>query len=405
MDMSLDRAALTPPSPAAPRAQQLPLPHVIGRALCTAWSSGLLPEPALNAETLIGLASAREGTRPDPGSWRDALDVLVEDLRDSAALNPLGRTIAHGQIVKIVRQRIRAAHLWAREPQILDVPVAAPVVILGHMRSGTTRLQRLLACDARFAFTRLHETLNPLGGGVGALASAAAVRTLLQASNPQVGPIHPTSPRAAEEEFGLHAFAVHGAMFEAQWHVPRFARWCEQRDCAEVYAEFRRLVQTLRWRRRDAPSRIQLLKAPQFMQDLEALLDAFPGARLLWIERDLGQVVASSASLVWHQQRIQSDRADPLRAGREWLRKTELRQGAAAEAVRRKSAVPLLRIRYGAMNADWRTELSRIYDFLGLPLSDALAARMQAVAASRAHHGHHYTREQFGLKAKTRVHS
>ncbi len=155
------------------------------------------------------------------------------------------------------------------------------VIILGHMWSGPTRLQRLLACDPRVCYNRLHESLSPLSSRPRAIATAAGVRALLDACNPQLRTVHPSSPRALGEEFGLHAFVVHGAMFEAQWNVPAFARGSEDRDLSEVYREFRQLVQTLRWQRNEGRDRIQLLKAPQSMQELDAALKVFPDARLV----------------------------------------------------------------------------------------------------------------------------
>ena len=52
------------------------------------------------------------------------------------------------------------------------------------------------------------------------------------------------------------------------------------------------------------------MKAPQFIEDPELLLGAFPDARLIWLERGSADVVASSASLVWNQMLVQSDAAD-----------------------------------------------------------------------------------------------
>ncbi len=211
--------------------EDLPRVEILNRALRHAWSSGLSQEPSLDAGELAAAAMRRERGELESGCWEDALDRLTGDLRRSAALNPLGRTIAHGLLVRMLGQRIRAARLWRNRPEILDRPIDAPVIVLGHMRSGTTRLHRLLACDPRFAFTRLHETLQPLPAGrFQGMAFASAVRELLDLCNPELRRIHPSSALAPEEEFGLHGFSLHGAMFEAQWNVPAFARWCEGRD-------------------------------------------------------------------------------------------------------------------------------------------------------------------------------
>ena len=366
-----------------------------------AWSSGISSEPTLKPGELAAAAMRRERGELESGCWEDALDRLTCDLERSAALNPLGRTIAHALLVRTLGQRIRAARLWRSRPGIFDRPVEAPVIILGHMRSGTTRLHRLLACDPRFAFTRMHETLQPLPTGrLQGIAFAGAVRGLLNFCNPELRKIHPSSALAPEEEFGLHGFSLHGAMFEAQWNVPAFARWCEARDLRPVYREFRQLAQTLCWRRGEPPERTVLLKAPQFMQDLDAVLEAFPGARFLWMKRDMGSVVASSASLVWHQQRVQSDQADPVRIGREWRRKTHLRQERAQLALaQRRPSTLVLPVDYEAMNADWRGQVRRIYEFLDMGLSDAVEARMARIACSSDHAGHRYSAEQFGLSS------
>ena len=49
------------------------------------------------------------------------------------------------------------------------------------------------------------------------------------------------------------------------------------------------------------------------------------------------------------------------------------------------------------MNADWRDEITRIYQFLDLDLPASIVAAMTRVANSSAHQGHRYSREQFGL--------
>lgn len=370
------------------------------RALSALWRSGV-PRPRLDAGALI--AAALRG-RPEAAlgpddRWREPFAILVRSLREEAALNPLGETMAHGQLVMALRARMRAQRLWARHPDILDRPIRAPVVVLGQMRSGTTRMQRLLACDARLSHTRLYESLFPIprpGRRLLAGAGAAMLRTL----NPAIARIHPTAPSAPEEEFGLFSLSFAGALYEAQWRVPGFACWWEAAGKGWLYREFRALLQTLAWARRDPPDRPPLLKVPQFMQDLPALLDAFPDARLIRLHRHPAAVVASSASLVWNQMRIQSDSADKQWIGREWLRKTRLRERIAAETLATRSRVPVVHVDYEAMNRDWRGEMRRVYALLGLELTPALERRMASyLAKATRHRGHRYSLAEFGLGA------
>jgi hypothetical protein len=393
----------------SPPEQPLPRLTRINRLLAGAWKKGVLPEPSLDPEELERLALGK-GHEADLGgdAWRAPLHLLCRDLREEAALNPIGRTIAHGQITKVLRERARAYALWSRCPQILERPVRAPVIVLGPMRSGTTRIQRLLACDPRFAHTRLFETLSPVPPrrrpDLRAPCTAAGL-AFLRRLNPALSAVHPTGARRPEEEFGLFTFSFGSAQLEAQWHVPRFARWWEDADTLPMYDEFRRLLQTLAWQRGDAPGKTWLLKAPQFTQDPESLIATFPDARLLCLDRDPDEVVASSASLVWQQMRLYSDSANRQRIGREWLRKTMMRRQRTERARKAWPNLPQLDVSFAAVNEDWRAEIRRIYAFLDMALPGDIERRMAAyVEKEREHLAHRYAAQDFGLLPQRLAH-
>ena len=369
--------------------------------LSRGWSSGALRRPSLDPDRLI--ARAIEQTRLDDfGSdhWCPRLDTLCAALEDEAALTPLGRTIAHGQLVATLRARLTAQALWARHPEILDTPLTAPIVVLGQMRSGTTRVQRLLACDPALTYTRFHESCRPVLPRrphvdlrpLRAALELAALRLL----NPGFAAIHPTAPTAADEEVGLLGIALAAPQFEVQWRVPRFARALENADMRPAYAEFRALLQTLRWLRGETDDRPWVLKVPQFMQDLPALLDAFPDARLLCVERGPVATVGSAASLVRNQMSMQSDTVDPHWIGREWLHKIAHRQRVATQTLAAHSA-PRLTLTYAAMDADWRGAMRGVYRWLGRDLEPATLARMAAFANRRRGAAHRYDLAAFGL--------
>ncbi|MDX3909942.1 MAG: sulfotransferase [Sphingobium sp.] len=338
------------------------------------------------------LASARRKTRlsnagTDDG-WRNRLDLLSESLHREASLTSLGRTIAHGQLVSALSNRLRAHALWQRHPEILNVPIPSPIIIVGQMRSGSTRMQRLLACDPRFTFTRFFESWTPLprtrawnlldDRRLRAWFSLRMARFI----NPDFDVIHPTRTAQADEEIGLHNISLYSSAFEAQWRIPSFVAHTEAMDTRPVYREFKRLLQTLAWLRGDRPNRPQILKVPQFSQDLDAVLAAFPDARLICLHRDAKALVGSAASLVHNQMLVQSDRVDRMWIGREWLRKVALRD-RRTNAARALATVPQVDVRFDHMQDDWRYEMHRVYRMLDLPLLPKVEAEMTRYLSSR----------------------
>lgn len=380
----------------------------VNGALDHAWDKGWLSRPSLEPAALLAKARAKTGL-DDAGTddgWRERLDLLTHALHAEAALSPLGLTIAHGQLVAALANRMRAHALWRRHPEIADQPITAPIIVLGQMRSGSTRMQRLLACDPRFGHTRFFESWNPLPAGTAGLPDDRRLRGWFALRcagllNPEFDAIHPTATGAPDEETGLHNISIFGAAFEAQWRIPSFARAGEAMDTVPVYEEFRRLLRTIAWLRRGERARPWVLKMPQLTQDLGAVLRVFPDARLVCLERAPAALVASSASLAHSQMRVQSDRTDPRWIGREWLRKVALRRRRMGEALA-GADVPRVHVAFDDMDRDWRGEMGRVYRMLGLPLTAEVEARMARYLARPGHRrlaGHRYALADYGLTA------
>lgn len=380
-------------------------------ALQKAWAKGWASRPPLDPDAVVGVAERRVGAnvKDDPCGWRERLALLCGDLEARAQLSGVGRTIAHGQLVAAVMHRIRAEALWARYPAILELPIAAPIIVVGQMRSGSTRMQRLLACDPRLAHTRFFESWNPLPlGAPHALIDDRKWRSrvgLLCARllNPGFDVTHPTGWNAPDEEIGLHNVSIFGSSFEVQWRVPSFTAQVEEGDAVPVYREFKRLLQTLAWLRRDGGHAPWVLKVPQFTQDLDALLRVFPGARLIFLTRDPVAVVGSSASLVRNQMMLQSDHVDPRWIGREWVRKVALREQRIA-ASRAGTDAPGVEVSFAGMQRDWKGEMARVYRTLGLQLDERVSAAMRSYLRGsnrRRAAPHRYDIAEFGLGEAT----
>lgn len=376
-----------------------PLAQRASDFLGRAWDKGWLPPPVIDADALWALAAKPHGAEAeaceqagrspeDVADFRERLARMVAALEAEADLNPLGRVMAWGQLSRVVKNRLAFGALWRARPDILATPLAPPIIVIGHMRSGTTRIHKLLAADPALSHTRYCDAYHPVPSRFGMNRVKSALElALLGLLNPWMQSIHPMAPAEVEEELAWISAALHHSIYESQWHIPGFSAWSEARDAAPIYRELRRILQT------DATTRglaakPRVLKVPAFAEDLATLLALFPDARLVLAQRDHAAVLKSAVSLAANQMAVQSDTCDLTVIEARWQHKIALRETRIAAALEGWKG-PVARASFDDLSADWEGAITRVYADLGLALTpQALAAMRRVMAASKG--GHHH---------------
>jgi len=373
---------------------------------------GVFGPPRLDKDALLEEAAATTGLNDFGDRWFEKpFEVLLDSVKHEAQLNAAGEFSATKMFHHVLRDRLYTQMWFGRHPEILARPLKNPVVIVGPMRSGTTRLHRLLAADQRFAHLRSFETISPvprpefeqvLAGEAEDFRPKLAARILKVArlANPRTLSIHPTGAYEPEEELGLVAASMYGMKWEAQWNVPSYAEWCHEESAIPAYRHMANLLRLIGWSQQESSLRPWILKTPQHMLDLPALLEVFPDARLIFTHRDPKQVVGSAASLAWNQTIIYSDHNDPAQTGRDWLGKTATmiaRMRAARDAIPRERMID---VQYEDMETDWRGTMERVYRFLDLEMEPAVAGMEDYLdrSARLKRHPHRYSLAEFGLR-------
>ena len=373
---------------------------------------GVFGPPRLDKDALLEEAAAATGLNDFGDRWFEKpFEVLLDSVKHEAQLNAAGEFSATKMFHHVLRDRLYTQMWFGRHPEILARPLKNPVVIVGPMRSGTTRLHRLLAADQRFAHLRSFETISPvprpefeqvLAGEAEDFRPKLAARILKVArlANPRTLSIHPTGAYEPEEELGLVAASMYGMKWEAQWNVPSYAEWCHEERAIPAYRHMANLLRLIGWSQQESSLRPWILKTPQHMLDLPALLEVFPDARLIFTHRDPKQVVGSAASLAWNQTIIYSDHNDPAQTGRDWLGKTATmiaRMRAARDAIPRERMID---VQYEDMETDWRGTMERVYRFLDLEMEPAVAGMEDYLdrSARLKRHPHRYSLAEFGLR-------
>lgn len=332
-----------------------------------------------------------------------ALERLVASMRDEARLSPTGHVIQHTRLVEALCTRLRLRALEQAHPELETLALPPVVVVAGVQRTGTTKLQRLLAADPDARALQSWEALDPVprpgearGQGHRRRRRAQLAQGALAYLAPDFFAVHPVEADAPEEDVLLLDLSFMSQTPEATLHVPSYARWLEAQDHAPAYRLLRRLLRALTWQR---PGRRWVLKTPEHMEHLDALFEAFPGATVVWTHRDPLETMASFCSMVAHGRGVFSDHVDPHEVGRHWLRKVR-RMGQRALDARERHPERFVDVMYDELVRDPMGQIERIHAALGEPLPPRARAAMQALdARNRQHrHGvHRYALEDFGL--------
>ncbi|MCB9733615.1 MAG: sulfotransferase [Deltaproteobacteria bacterium] len=206
---------------------------------------------------------------------------------------------------------------------------AGPLFILGHQRTGTTALHRLLVTDPRLSAPRLHELVFPATSVQREFARVAAIDEaaggLLQRTNAAVqqrlfGPLddlHRLRLDAVEEDEialwavfasvmcanGTPALAASATLDDLR-HVDR---WPRARVDA-VFSYYRAVLErhAARVTSRTGRPPIVVAKNPAFTHKVPQLLATFPDARFVFCDRDPVEAIASRLRLVdaiWRRRR------------------------------------------------------------------------------------------------------
>lgn len=374
-------------------------------------ANGMTPDDpsCLDPEALLAEASRRTGlTNFGDPSFLPPLRGLLRAMDAEAALHAAGRAAQRERVIGILVNRLRTEEHIRCHPEILAEDIRRPFALVGLARTGTTMLQRMIACDPRVLALRWWEARHPApwadapADGVDPRIVAAEQEVAaMVATVPEIVAAHPIAAQAPDEEIMLLEHSFFSTNSEAYVNVPTFSAWLDAQDQTAGYAYLKRLLQLVQWqkRRRGETGTRWVLKTPHHLGFVDLLFTVFPDIQIVQTHRDPIATVPSFASLVHMIRRLGSEYSEPKEVGRQWGSRLQ-RAMQRCMAVRQLHEPRFLDIRYDTLLADPMAQVRRIYDFVGMELPPAVARRMRAWAAENARDqraAHHYTLAEFGF--------
>ncbi|WP_167105706.1 sulfotransferase [Mycobacterium sp. DL592] len=321
-------------------------------------------------------------------SFREPLTVLAESYA-AAELNDIGVHILRSSLVHSLRMRLRAQEWIRRHPEILDERIVAPIVVVGMMRSGTTLLQRLLACDDQFHCAygwEVVEVAPKLDHQWSAqedprVAISEKREAISREMTPELFAIHPMHAREPEEEIVFLSDAFRSHVPESGAHVPRYRAWIDTQDFTPAYAYLHRMLQFLQWQKRQCGRTAQrwVLKSPAHLGYLDVLRAQFPDLHIVHMHRDPRATIASGASLNATLHAMHSDHVDRSRVGAQWLDRMGWTNDRAMAVRSSWSDEPAVctDIEFADAVADPIGQVARVYDAIDVPLTPSAEAAMR----------------------------
>jgi Sulfotransferase family len=247
--------------------------------------------------------------------------VLLKAYTQESGLTALGRIAVRWDMLRFLSNLLRLREEEKKAPRILDEQIAAPIFILGLPRSGTTFLHNLMAQDPANLTPRAWQTIYPypLRGSAPSAADSRQGMVKRQFAGflriaPELPSLHLLEADAAQECIEITGQVMRSMRFDTTHYVPSYERWLDAAGDREAYRFHKRFLQHLqhqngagRW----------VLKSPDHIFAMDALLEVYPYARLVLVHRDPLEVLASVARLTEILRKPFTRKVDRQQIGRQ----------------------------------------------------------------------------------------
>ena len=382
----------------------------------------------IDTAALIDAAKAATGLDFTTRDFVEPLERFAESIDAEGNLGEAGIEGFRQDASRILTNRLLIDAAFAANPEIAEQDVSDPVIITGLPRTGSTKLQKVLAAAGqRYQSLPLWRALFPApiappGTDPDPRITLTEQQTAVMFEMfPDFMAAHPMSTHEPEEEMLLLQLSFRIPTNGWFYRAPSYVDWTERQDLTPTYTDLRRALQLLQWQdaerglpsehrnerglpsehrdgRRDRP---WVLKSPAHLGCLTPLFEAFPQATVAHCHRDIHEALPSLARLL---ELIQLSR------GAEQVDKHELGAfltGYCAELWRRNleqraglDPDRILDLRYRDIRDDIGPVLDQIHTSRGVALDNTTRATMLAWEDTNPQHRHGthvYSLDRYGL--------
>lgn len=322
----------------------------------------------------------------------EPLSILHRAYCEEAQLDEEGAHALTHSLLRLLRNRLWMKRDFLRHPEIREQPIKGPIVVMGVARSGTTKLQKVLAASGDFNWLPFWMNFNwasrtgvPNERVDERIAEADAHCRWRDARSPETKLGHAFEALEPEEEAVLNEGCFVAPTFIGHAELPSYARWLSGQSPGIWFEFLRDCLKYLQWQGLASAERIWLLKSPNYNGLEREILKAFPGARLVMAHRSPLQTLTSMCKLIQCFRKAYS----PLEPDLALIVEYNYHNMDAHLANRRAHPdLPLFDVRFEDIVRSLPQVLRSIYAEAGIQLTEASLSRMLRWDAENAMHKH-----------------
>ncbi|MBX2799158.1 MAG: sulfotransferase [Myxococcales bacterium] len=331
---------------------------------------------SLDPDSIVRAARRQTGLH-DLGdeSFLAPMRRIAQGVARQEGTTALARVIMRQSWLLAVKSRLQREAWLADHPQIHHQRIERPIFVLGFPRTGTTVLQNLLSLDPRRRGLNFWELTLPVpvheDRDVDREQRRRATSWMLKAAYqlaPEMARVHFIDVDTVEECWPLFALTFSVLNWDLQSGIDGWGEYLmHDHDMFAPYRDYRTSLKMLVERN---PCEQLVLKCPEHLFFIDALLAAFPDACIVQTHRDPYAVIGSYCSLMSMQWRNLYGRIDRERIGSHMQKR--LHDGVSRAMAARDAAADESRffdVRFHDLVKDQKAVVDQIAEHFDLDLA------------------------------------